>query len=84
MQGSSEVLDDRPHVRYYSNGMKSYEGLARDPRSARYFDPHGRLISHADWWDYHVRDLGNGHFAEVYPYTDGDQRPLAREFDQPP
>lgn len=82
--GSIEVVDDRPHRRYYSNGVKSYEGMPRDHASARYFDPNGQLISHADWWDYHVRDLGNGHFESAYPYTDGRQQPLAREFDSPP
>jgi hypothetical protein len=82
--GSIEVLDDRPHVRYYSNGVKSYEGFPRDPESGRYFGPDGKPISHADWCDYYARDLGNGTFAASYPFGDGGLRPLAKEFSRPP
>ena len=78
------VVRDRPHVRYYSNGVKSFEGLPGDSDSMKFFGPSGEPITHADWHDYFLRDLGNGQFAERYPYTDGDQVPLAREFSSAP
>jgi hypothetical protein len=82
--GNTETLVDRPHARYYSNGSKSCEGMPGDADSFKYFGPNGERITHAQWWDYFVRDLGDGTFAESYPARDGGQRPLAKEFDFPP
>jgi hypothetical protein len=84
LNGDIQRLWERGTIHFYSNGVKSAEYYSGDETLSRHYSPSGKLITRAEFFDYYLRDLGDGTFANSLPNGNGRPSPLAKEYAERP
>ena len=82
--GDTQRLWQRGTIHFYSNGVKSAEYYSGDDKLSRHYSPTGKPISHSEFYEYYLRDRGDGTFASTLPRGDGRPSPLAKEYSERP